>query len=173
MNYDQYTIKAQDALQQASVAAQQEDHSEVGTEHLLLALLQQEDGIVPPLVERIGADITYLTAEAERLVQSNPKIHGNAAQLHFSPAASKALAKAEKEAAGLKDEYLSTEHIFIALSESDDKTGEMLKRNGINRNVLLQALKSVRGNQRVTNQDPEATFQALEKYCRDLTALAR
>ncbi|MDR2897591.1 MAG: AAA family ATPase, partial [Spirochaetaceae bacterium] len=173
MNYDQYTIKAQDALQQASVAAQQNDHGEVGTEHLLLALLQQEDGIVPPLVERIGADITYLTAEAERLVQTNPKIHGNAAQLHFSPGASKVLAKADKEAAGLKDEYLSTEHMFIALAESDDKTGELLKKNGINRNALLQALKSVRGNQRVTSQDPEATFQSLEKYCRDLTALAR
>ncbi len=173
MNYDQYTIKAQDALQQATTLARQEDHSEVGTEHLLLALLQQDDGIVPPLVERIGVSVPSLVNETEDLIRANPRIQGDSAQLHFSPSASKVLAKAEKEAAGLKDEYLSTEHIFLALAQSDDRTGELLKRSGITRNDILSGLKSVRGNQRVTNQDPEATFQSLEKYCRDLTALAR
>ena len=172
MNYDQYTVKAQEVVQNAASLAQQNDHSEVGVEHLLTALLQQKDGIVPPLVERIGASVSRLIEDTQELLNTYPRISGNA-QISFSAQAAKILAKAEKEAASLKDEYLSTEHIFIAVAESDSRCGELLKKNGITKNAILSALKSVRGNQRVTNQDPEATMQALEKYCRDLTALAR
>ena len=172
MNYEQFTIKAQEALQNATVIAQQEDHGEIGTEHVLLALLQQKDGLIPPLIERIGVSLQSVVTQAESLVKSNPRIHGNI-QLSLSSQMSRVLAKADKEAAMLKDEYLSVEHIFLALVSNDDKTARMLQDCGITRETVLAALKSIKGDQRVTSQDPEASLQALEKYCRDLTALAK
>ncbi|MBO4732816.1 MAG: ATP-dependent chaperone ClpB [Spirochaetaceae bacterium] len=172
MNYEQFTIKAQEALQNATVIAQQEDHGEIGTDHVLLALLQQKDGLIPPLIERIGVSLQSVLQQAESLVKSNPRIHGNI-QLSLSSQMSRALAKADKEAAMLKDEYLSVEHIFLALVSNDDKTARMLQENGITRESVLAALKAIKGDQRVTSQDPEASLQALEKYCRDLTALAK
>ncbi|MCM1320643.1 MAG: ATP-dependent chaperone ClpB [Bacteroides sp.] len=173
MKYDQFTLKMQDAVQTANSLAQQSDHSEIGTEHMLKALLEQEGGVVPPLVERIGVNPRLLLTEIDDLLSRCPRITGSNAQISFSPEAQKILANAEKEVSALKDEYLSTEHFFLAAAQSDGRCGELLKRNGITRNTILEALKAVRGNQRVTNQDPEATMQALEKYCRDLTALAR
>lgn len=172
MNYEQFTVKMQDALQSASVIAQQNDHSEIGTPHILLSLLQQKDGIIPPLTERIGVPVQQLINDVLELVNGYPRITGNA-QISLSSEAQKILAKAEKEAAALKDEYLSTEHVFMAIADSDSRCGDLLTKHGINRKSILEALKSVRGNQRITNQDPEATMQSLEKYCRDLTALAR
>ena len=172
MNYDQFTLKAQDAIQQANSIAQQEDHSEIGTEHLLLALLEQEDGVIPPLVERIGLKVSTLIQQVEDLLETYPRITGNA-QVSFSPELSKILAKAEKEVTSLKDEYLSTEHLFLAIAQSDSRCGNLLRNNGITKDSILSALKAVRGNQRVTNQDPEATMQSLEKYCKDLTTLAK
>ena len=172
MNYDQYTVKAQNALQEASTLAQLNDHSEVGTEHLLYALLAQKDGIVPPLVERIGGSVSHLIEETQHLLDTYPRIQGGA-QIALSSEAAKILAMASKEAGNLKDEYLSTEHIFLAIADSDSKSGKLLKNNGITRKTILEGLKAVRGNQRVTSQDPEATMQSLEKYCKDLTALAR
>ena len=172
MNYDQFTLKAQDAIQQANTIAQQEDHSEIGTEHLLLALLEQEDGVIPPLVERIGLKVSTLIQQVEDLLATYPRITGNA-QVSFSPELSKILAKAEIEVTSLKDEYLSTEHLFLAIAQSDSRCGNLLRNNGITKDSILSALKAVRGNQRVTNQDPEATMQSLEKYCKDLTTLAK
>ena len=172
MNYEQYTIKTQNALRDAASLAQQDDYSEVGTEHILYALLEQKDGIVPPLVEKIGVSVSTLKNDVKNLLDMYPRVTGNA-QVSFSLQASKVLAKAEKVAASLKDEFLSTEHIFIAIAESDGRCGELLKKYGITKNVIMEALKSVRGNQRVTNQDPESTMQSLEKYCRDLTGLAK
>ncbi|MBP7478848.1 MAG: ATP-dependent chaperone ClpB [Spirochaetaceae bacterium] len=172
MNYDKFTLKAQDAIQAANSIAQQEDHSEIGTEHLLLALLEQEDGVVPPLIERIGVNLDRLKDQVEELLDTYPRVTGGA-QIHFSNEASKVIAKAEKETASLKDEYLSTEHILLAIAQSDGRCGALLKKEGITRDSIFQALKAVRGNQRVTNQDPEATMQALEKYCKDLTTLAK
>ena len=172
MNYDKMTVKVQDALQSASALAQQKDHSEIGTEHVLYALLTQEGGIVSPIVERIGADPAQLAGQVQALLDRYPVVHGNV-QMGLSAEFSKILAKAEQEASALKDEYLSAEHILLAIVSSDGECASLLKQNGINRSSVLEALKAVRGNQRVTNQDPEATMQALDKYCRDLTALAR
>ena len=172
MNIDQFTLKAQDAIQQANSIAQQEDHSEIGTEHLLLALLEQEDGVIPPLVERIGLKVSTLIQQVEDLLATYPRITGNA-QVSFSPELQKIVAKAEKEVTLLKDEYLSTEHLFLAIAQSDSRCGNLLRNNGITKDSILSALKAVRGNQRVTNQDPEATMQSLEKYCKDLTTLAK
>ncbi|WP_428771183.1 ATP-dependent chaperone ClpB [Treponema sp. HNW] len=172
MNYDKMTVKVQDALQSAGTLAQQKDHSEIGAEHLLYAFLTQEGGIVPPLIERIGIAPASLLHDVEELLTRCPVIHGNA-QMALSSEAAKILAKAEREASALKDEYLSVEHIFLAMLVSSGSVADLLKKRGITRNAVLDALKAVRGNQRVTNQDPEATMQALDKYCRDLTALAR
>lgn len=172
MNYDKMTVKVQDALQSASALAQQKDHSEIGTEHVLYALLTQEGGIVAPIVERIGTDPAQIAGQVQSLLDRYPVVHGNV-QMGLSAEFSKILAKAEQEASALKDEYLSAEHILLAIVSSDGGCASLLKQNGITRSSVLEALKAVRGNQRVTNQDPEATMQALDKYCRDLTALAR
>jgi len=173
MNYEKFTLKAQEALNEATTLAQKNDHSQIENEHLLLALLQQENGIVLPIIERIGADVARLTGEAEALMRQSPKIYGEAAQVFFSPALTKVTAKAEIEAAALKDEYVSAEHILIAMSAGEGKAADLLKKYGINKNAILGALKLVRGNSRVTDQSPEEKYQVLEKYCRDLTALAR
>jgi len=173
MNYERLTIKAQETINDASVIAQKEDHSQLETEHLLLALLRQQDGIVPPLLERIGTDTGRLAADVEALLKQTPKAYGEAVQLHFSSAASKVLAKAETEAAALKDEFVSTEHILIAISAGEGKAAELLKKAGVTKKAILDALRQIRGNQRVTDQNPENKYQVLERFCRDLTALAR
>ncbi len=173
MNYEKLTIKAQDALNEASAIAQKGDHSQIETEHLLLALLTQEGGIAAPLVEKIGADLPRLIADTQNLVNSSPKIYGEAAQLYLSTAAGKILTKAETESAALKDEFVSTEHILIAISAGGTKAGDLLVKAGVTKNALLESLKTVRGNTRVTDQNPEDKYQALERYCRDLTDLAR
>jgi ATP-dependent Clp protease ATP-binding subunit ClpB len=173
MNYDKFTIKAQEALNEAAGIAQKNDHSQIESEHLLLALLRQENGIVSPIIERIGGDIGRLTGDAEALVKQTPKVYGEAAQVFYSPALSKVLAKAEVEASSLKDEFVSTEHILIAMSAGEGKAADLLKKTGVNKNAILGALKQVRGNSRVTDQNPEEKYHVLDRYCRDLTALAR
>ena len=172
MNYENFTIKTQEALQEASSIANKNDNSEIGTEHVLEALLEQQDGLVAPIVERVGLPSIELIKKVKELVTSNPKVSG-AAQVYFSPAMQKVLAKAENEMSALHDQYLSTEHILLAMCEADDRAGDLLRKNGINHNSVFEALKSVRGNQTVDSNDPEAKTRSLEKYCRDLTAAAR
>ena len=172
MNYENFTIKTQEALQEASSIANKNDNSEIGTEHVLQALLEQQDGLIAPVVERVGVPAIELTKKVQDLVASNPKVSG-AAQVYFSGAMQKVLAKAENEMNALHDQYLSTEHILLAMTEADDRTGDLLRKNGINHNSVFEALKSVRGNQTVDSNDPEAKTRSLEKYCRDLTAAAR
>ena len=173
MDGEKFTIKAQEALNEATALAQKEDHSQVETPHLLLALLQQENGIVLPIIERIAGNASGIISATEKLVQQTPKIFGEAAQIYFSSDTSKILAKAEAEAASLKDSFISTEHILIAIAAGEGKTAELLKKSGVTKSAILGALKHIRGNARVTDQNPEEKYQTLEKYCRDLTALAR
>lgn len=172
MDYEHFTLKTQDALQSASALAQQNDHSEIGTEHIFMALLQQKDGFTVPLIERIGVNVSSLIQQTQQLLDSYPKITGNT-QITLSGEAQKVLAKAEKEMANLQDDYLSTEHILLALANSTGKTGELLKSAGVTYNQILKALKELRGSQKVTSQDPESTMQSLQKYTKDLTSLAR
>ena len=173
MDYNKYTIKAQEAINEAANIANGEDHSEIGSEHLLLALLKQEDGLIKPLLERIGIPVNSLIEKTQKLVNENVKVLGENVQLHLSANAGKVLAKAEKEAAALKDQYVSTEHIFLALVDAENRAGRMLRDNKINKKEVLSAIKSLRGNQNINSQDPEAKMRALEKYCRNLTALAK
>ncbi|MCL2174667.1 MAG: type VI secretion system ATPase TssH, partial [Treponema sp.] len=169
MNYEKFTIKAQEALSESASIAQKNDHSQIESEHLLLALLQQENGIVAPIIKQIGGDVNALITDTEALVRNTPKVFGEAAQVFYSPALSKIIAKAEVEASTLKDEYVSTEHILLAMSAGEGKAADLLKRSGINKNAILGALKQVRGKARVTDQNPEEKYQVLERYCRDLT----
>ena len=172
MNYEKFTIKTQEALQEASSIAIKNDNSEISTEHVLLALLEQQEGLVAPIVERIGIPSLDLQKKVKDIILSNPKVSGTN-QVYFSSEMQKILAKAEKEMASLHDEFLSTEHLLLSIAKSDGKVADLLKSLGINHQNILQAIKSVRGNQTVDSQDPESKTRSLEKYCKDLTALAR
>lgn len=173
MDYNKYTIKAQEVINEAASIANGEDHSEIGSEHLLLALLKQEDGLIKPLLERIGIPVNVLIDKTQKLVNENVKVLGENVQLRLSANAGKVLAKAEKEASALKDRYVSTEHIFLALVDAENRAGRMLKENKIDKKEVLSAIKSLRGNQNIESQDPESQLHALEKYCRNLTDLAK
>lgn len=172
MNYENFTIKVQEALQESSSIANKNDNAEISPEHLLQALLEQQDGLIVPVVERIGVNAVELNNKVKDLVRSNPKVTG-AAQVYFSSQLQKILANAEKEMAAFKDQYLSTEHLLLAMSEADGQAGDLLRKCGITHKAIVDALKTVRGNQTVDSQDPESTMRSLEKYCRDLTAAAR
>ena len=172
MNYDKMTVKMQDAIQDAANLAMQKNASELGTEHLLFALLRQKDGLIPPLVERIGVQPEALMQELQSMIDSYPQVRG-AVQVSMSSELARIFAHAESEMAALKDEYLSTEHVFLSMTQDDGKTGQLLRNRGCTKSTTLEALKSVRGNQSVDSQDPESKVRSLEKYCTDLTSRAR
>ncbi|MEQ1859000.1 MAG: ATP-dependent chaperone ClpB [Chthoniobacteraceae bacterium] len=173
MRLDRLTQKMQEALQTAQSAAADRSHSELDNEHVLLALLDQPDGLAAPLFEKVGANVGALRGKLAAAISNRAQVHGGAAQPNASAELLAILRAAEKEMAGLKDEYLSAEHYLLALSDSGVGCGKLLKETGIARAKLMQALQQVRGSQRVTDQNPEDKYQTLEKYGRDLTALAR
>jgi len=173
MRYDKLTVKAQEALQQADTYAHSYNHAVLEAEHLLLALLEQKDGVLPPLLEKVGVAPAELQEDTQKRLESRPKAYGEGTQLSLSPQLGKVLSRAEQEADKLKDEYISTEHLFLGMLEAGGELAEALKKRGVTRDSVLEALRSIRGNQRVTDQNPEAKYQALERYCRDLTDLAR
>jgi len=170
MRLDKLTVKAQEAVEAAGQLAQRSDHAEVLPLHLLAALLDESEGVVKPIFEKIGADVSRvrdeLTAQLERL----PRATGT--QMGMSRALQEIFTQAQKEADRLKDEYVSTEHLLLALTQSGDAK-KILASSGIDHATILRALKDVRGGQRVTDQNPEAKYQALERYGRDLVEMAR
>src|SRR5437016_6872706 len=173
MKLDKFTVKAQEALQDAQSIARRRDHQEILPEHVLAALLAQQDGLVAPLLQRIGADPNLVTARLEDELRKVPQVHGGEGG-HLAQRTLKVLDAAEDEARKLKDEYVSTEHILLALaSEKRGGGGEALRASGATRDRIAQALTAVRGSQRVTSQDPESQYRALEKYAIDLTDRAR
>ncbi len=174
MRLDKFTLKAQEGLQEAQRFAEEMNHQQIETEHLLKALLSQADGIVKPVVERIGAKPEMLVSAVDAELQKRPKVYGEAqAGAYISPDLKKVLDSAEKEAEDLKDEYVSTEHILLAMVRAKGPAGELLRAFGITPESILSVLKDLRGGHRVTDQTPEGKFRAIEKYSRDLTALAR
>jgi ATP-dependent Clp protease ATP-binding subunit ClpB len=173
MNYEKLTIKAQEILNEASVAAQKADHSQIEIEHILLALLEPADGITAAIIERIGADRNALINEVKSLTDAFPKVYGETAQISLSHAASKVLAKSQNESAGLHDAFVSAEHILLAIAGAEGKAATMLQHAGLTKNAILEALKQIRGNSRITDQESEPAYHVLERYCRDLTALAQ
>ena len=153
--------------------ATQMNHAEVTPEHLLVALIEQEGGIVPSILRKLNLDPGRVATEARGLVANLPQAFG--AELRLSPRMNLIVTSAEAEAKRLQDEYVSTEHLLLALvSESGRSPGaEVLTRHGVTYDRVLEALMAIRGSQRVTDQNPEGKYQALEKYGRDLTDLAR
>jgi ATP-dependent Clp protease ATP-binding subunit ClpB len=173
MQPDRLTIKSQEALQEAQRIAQGFSHQQMDGEHLLLALIGQTDSLIPELLEKIGVSTTKLKADVESELARRHKVQG-AGDVYASPALKKALDAAQSEATKLKDDYLSTEHLLLGLiDEADTSLKKIFQANGLKRDLILRALAELRGNQRVTDANPEDKFQALEKYGRDLTALAR
>jgi len=173
MDLNKYTQKAQEAILAAQGLAQEYNHSQIEPAHLLLALLRQSDGVVPQIAQRVGASPGLLISDLEAELNRRPKAYGATAQVGLSRALANVAADAEKLAGQMRDEYVSTEHLLLALTRSGGFAGELLTRYGLNENTILQALAQIRGSQRVTSQNPETTYQALEKYGRDLTDLAR
>ncbi|HJT20266.1 MAG TPA: ATP-dependent chaperone ClpB [Nitrospira sp.] len=171
MDLNRATIKLQEALQAASSHAMRRSHQGIDVEHLLLALLEQEGGIAAALCEQAGVSPQAVKQAAEKALGKLPQVQGatgGPGQLHITPRLSQVLTKAEDEERALKDDYLSVEHVLLAMVQE----GGVFKKLGLTRDRLLAALQQVRGHQRVISQDPEGTYQALEKYGRDLTRLA-
>jgi ATP-dependent Clp protease ATP-binding subunit ClpB len=173
MRIDKFTQKMQEALQAAQDLASQSNHQEIANEHFLSVLLDQADGITRPLLEKIGVPVTRLREGLASELERRPKIHGAAVDLRLSNEFRSVLDGAEKEMSKLKDEYTSAEHYLLALTGANVPAAKLLKDFGVTRDKLMQALQQVRGSQRVTDQNPEGKYQALEKYGRDLTELAR
>ncbi|GGI03343.1 ATP-dependent chaperone ClpB [Egicoccus halophilus] len=173
MDLDRLTRKSQEALQQAGGFARERNHPEVGSAHLLLALVSQADGVVLPLVQRLGVTPTTLRNRLAEVLSATPAAYGSSGDVRFNTGLVGSLERATEEAAQLGDDYVSTEHLLLALTDGGDRTAALLRESGITRDAILGVLKDVRGAQKVTSKDPEATYEALEKYARDLTALAR
>ncbi|MAT42135.1 MAG: ATP-dependent chaperone ClpB [Anaerolineaceae bacterium] len=171
MNMDKYTQKSQEALMNAQQIAENLNHQEIDIFHLLLALIQQEDGVVPAIVTKVSGSVLGLKEEITKELEKRPKVYGSGSQVGLSRQVSNVLNAAEKFAKGMNDDYVSTEHILLGLSESSES--KFLAGYGLTRDAILKALTEVRGSQRVTNANPEATYEALGKYGRDLTDMAR
>jgi ATP-dependent Clp protease ATP-binding subunit ClpB len=171
MRLEQFTVKAQEALTGAQTAAEKRDHAEFTPQHLLAALLSQEGGVVPSALGKLGANTGQIQAETERSLQGLSQVQG--AQTHVSPKLDAVLKQALREAEALKDQYISTEHLLLALLEVKDRAAEILKAAGVSRDGVLRVLREIRGNQSVDDPNAEARYQALERYARDLTELAR
>lgn len=172
MNYENFTIKTQEALQEASSIANKNDNAEITCEHLLLALLTQQDGLITPIIERIGIKVSKLINELKQKINQLPKVKGSA-NIYFSSDVQKILSKAENQMQNLHDSFLSTEHLLLSMCDSDSTIQSFLTQNGITYELVIKALQEVRGNQTVDSQDPESKTRTLEKYCKDLTSLAR
>src|SRR5213595_759277 len=173
MRIDKHTQKMQEALQAAQDLASQANHPDITNEHFLSALLDQGEGITRPLLEKIGANVEQLRDRLRSELDRRPKIHGAAADVRLSNELRNVLDSAEKEMSKLKDEFTSAEHYLLALAGSNVPAAKLLKEAGVTRDKIMQGLQQVRGSQRVTDQNPEGKYQALEKYGRDLTELAR
>ena len=174
MRLDRFTLKAQEAVQAAQNLAAERSQQEIAPEHLLIALLEQHEGIVIRVLQRLGADIGRIRNEAQAAIERVPTVHGAAGETYASSALQSVLGAAWNEAQQLKDEYVSTEHILIAIAEErDTPSGATLRGAGASRENIFKVLKDMRGSQRVTDQNPEEKYQALARYSTDLTDLAR
>ena len=173
MRLDKLTTKSQEALQQAQTLADKRSHQAIDVEHLLFALLGQKEGVVLALLQKLGVPLNPLTDKLQKALDRLPQVTGATGQSYITPRLKKVIESAEAEADALKDEYVSTEHLLLAMAQESGDAGKMLKELGASKDKILNALVSIRGSQRITDPNPEEKYQALEKYGRDLTDLAR
>ena len=173
MRIDKLTTKSQEALQQAQSLAEKRNHQAIDVEHLLFALLGQKEGVVLSLLQKLGAPVSSLTERLQKALDRLPQVTGSTGQAFITPRLKKTIEGAEAEAESLKDQYVSAEHLLLAMLQDSGETGKILKELGVSRDKILNALVGIRGAQRITDPNPEEKYQALEKYSRDLTDLAR
>ena len=170
---EKLTTKSQEAISAAQQLASSRNSSAIEPEHLLLALIDQEGGFVPPLLQKIGANPAFIRENVEAALKKHPQVTG-AQQVYISPALNRALDEAQKEADTMKDEFVSTEHLLLGLlTAKGSEAARILADNGVAKETVLAALADLRGGERVTDENPEDKYQALAKYARDLTDLAR
>jgi ATP-dependent Clp protease ATP-binding subunit ClpC len=177
MRFDRFTERAQDAATRAYEILQRYKHNQVDTEHILLALLEQPDGQVPQLIERLGVDVELIKQRLDDVLRASPRVGiygGGAGQVFITPRVKRIIDLANEEASRLKDEYISTEHIFLSiLSERNTPVARIMSEVGITKDRTLETIRDTRGGQRITDRSAESRFRMLERYSRDLTALAR
>jgi ATP-dependent Clp protease ATP-binding subunit ClpB len=174
MQFDKFTIKSQEAIQQSQTAAERLGHQEIKPEHLLAALLEQKEGVISPVLQKTGVDLATLKMEANQFLEKLPKVSGEGfGQVYASSQFKKILDQSFSVASSMQDEYVSQEHLFLALLAEKGAVTDLLQKHGVGRDNFLQALASIRGNQRVTDANPEDKYQALEKYARNLTDTAK
>ncbi len=174
MRLDKFTIKVQDALEKSQKLCEEKNHQEIDVPHFAISLLSDTEGIIPPLLKKIGVNISYLEQLLNEEIDKKPKVYGiTGSQIYISPKLKEVLEAAEKEAMNFKDEFISSEHILLAMESVQSSVSEIFKRVGIEREGLLKALNEIRGNTRVTDQSPEEKYQALKRYSIDLTDRAK
>ncbi len=171
MNLEKYTQKSQEAVFGAQRLAEEYNHQSIEPAHLLLALLSQEEGVVPAVVTRVAGSVLALREDVQKDLENRPRVYGAGGEVGLARATAEVLGAAEKYTHGMQDDYVSTEHLLLGLLNSPE--GKRLAAYGLTKDAVLQALQQVRGSQRVTTQNPEETYQSLEKYGRDLTTMAR
>jgi ATP-dependent Clp protease ATP-binding subunit ClpB len=174
MRLEKLTIKSQEALQNAQGLAEKRNHQAVDVEHLLMALLGQKEGVALAVLQKLGVPATTLVDRVQKALDHVPQVTGAAAgQAYITPRLKKIIEAAESAAQGLKDDYVSVEHLLMSMTDNDGETGKILRDLGVSKDQILKALVDIRGTQRVTDANPEEKYQALQKYSRDLTDLAR
>ncbi|MEW6556356.1 MAG: ATP-dependent chaperone ClpB [Elusimicrobiota bacterium] len=173
MNLNKFTVKSQEALAEAQAVAEEHHNQQLTDLHLLFALIEQSDGIVPEILQKLSVDILHLKKEVEKEIEKLARVNGCGQNYYLSNELARIISEAKLEADALKDEFISTEHLFLAISESNTKSKEIIFRYGITKEKILKTLAEMRGNMKVTDQNPEDKYQALEKYTRNLTELAR
>ena len=174
IRWDKFTVKSQQAMQQAQMRAAELGNPEVQPVHLLLALVEDREGVIPSVLEKIGVPTERLEHDLHQIEEKLPRVAGSGSQPGLSQALNKALEQAFREAANFKDEYVSTEHLLLGAAHvKGDPARDALLALGATHEAILKALTAVRGSQRVTDQNPEGKFQALEKYAKNLTELAQ
>ncbi|MCX7975421.1 MAG: ATP-dependent chaperone ClpB [Candidatus Aminicenantes bacterium] len=173
MRWDRFTLKSQEALVAAQRKAEEMGHQEIKPEHLFWGFLQQDENVVVSILQKLGANLKTINTEIEGILNRLPRVEG-AGEIYISPALRQVLNQAEQEATKLKDEYISTEHLFLAmLKDGTGQVARILKSQGVDEEKVLRALAEIRGTQRVTDAEPETKYEVLKKYARDLTDLAR
>ena len=173
MNPNKLTIKAQEALNDAANISTEYNHQGIDIDHIFLAVLNQSEGIGSPLFENMGINPSVLQNDIKKLLEQKPKVYGTASQPYLTQDANHLLVQAEKEMKSLKDNYIAIDHMILAMIKSRHTVSDLLKKYGISHENILSALKNIRGSQGVTDQDPEGKYRALQRYCVDLTEMAR
>src|SRR5881398_3857225 len=172
MRLDKFTLRGQEAIQAGIELAERNQNQQVEPEHILCAMFEQPEGIVRPLLGKLGANVQVVVNDCQAAIARFPRVQGG--QQYFSPRLNQLFTAAQKQAEKMQDEYVSTEHLLVAIAEEKEgESGKLLRQHGVNRDDLLKAIEQTRGGARITDQNAEANYQALAKYARDLTDLAR